>query len=364
MVCLVSVESLRRLLSDLNGPRFFASWHSLEREGEGITDVAYLRVGTRDLLLVLTSANLHIYELLQSTSLLLQTLTLSLSTPLATMEAFSVSGRDCVAVAGGRGQIFCWSASSQSFLKTQDLYTSGAVSVEYFQQTGTSFRFLIFSCNGTTAAGGGMPSYVYVWSSDRFFLFQYLPTSGAVRSSSVSTSAGSFIAVTTQAGQAGQFGSTVFRWNGTHFDHFVTFDSDAAHLFAAGELIFMVSSNALHRFDPVSSSFVTHAPISDDSLRHAVLQYFSINTEHYLVVGKGSSTSNGTAAATPVPPDASPVSVYRLDGAELVLHQALEARDVRTLRGFKVGAEGRSVLAELSEGGVVSLYRWTAPSDT
>lgn len=347
MALLISA-SLRNFVAELNGPRFFAFWTSLSLENDSLRDMTYLQIGAREFITVITTSHhVHVYEIARSSFNLFQTLSSSGTLTPSGVEAISVDGRYCIAITGGRSALFCWNAASQRFDEHQELFTREAVHVR-FVSAGT-YHFLVFACNGSSDA----PSYVYVWSSqsDRFLLFQHLPTVGGVSASVQSTSIGSFITIT-QRTETAQSCSMVFKWNGTYFDYLQSFHSNTTFVFAAGEIVFLISSATVHRYDFASGQFITHStlPIQRNNSINNAYDYFSINTEHYLAVGGqqlGASGSHGT------------IDVHRLDGASFVPYQTVQAPSgLFALQGFQ-SSSGRKVLAFTSGGNSMSFYRWT-----
>ncbi len=292
---------------------------------------------------LIPSTGVLAFEVSGSSFALLQTLP---SADVLGMAAFSFDeSHHCIAVASGGSVLYCWNDVSQRFDKIQDIPTREAVSVEYL--TVANHHFLVFPCNGSD---NNIPSFVYVWQSDRFFLYQYLPTMSAVQASFAATSLGSILIMSQSSSPSS---SKVFSWNGTHFSHTQSFDSNTAFLFSIGEHIFAASSSVLHRYLPASNTFAEHSVLQGNkncSIR--AYAYFNISTEHYLVVSSQHSASTTSPGA---------VTVHKLNGMDFVPYQTLQPPPggVTKVRGFE-DAWGRHVLALASAGESVSFYRWVS----
>lgn len=347
--------SLQTLVKELNGPRLFTAWTTLALVS--VRDLSYLSIEMRELVVVITTSHVSVYDIKQSSFMLLQTL--SSANPRG-VRAFSVGRRHCIAVAAPTSELFCWNALTQQFDRHQEFRIVEAVHVELVSVA--SRHFLVFSCGGVTS------SSVFLWNtaSDRFLLYQLLPTSGAVRSyaASTTTSAGTFVGVA-QTDSSSHSSLAVFNLNRTlgYFEHVQSFDSaDSASLFAGGNCVFVISSSTVHMFDSASEKFIAQfaLPSQHDGLV-SFYEYFYINTEHYLVVG---SRSDNTSSAVATSSDSSAknglVTVYKLAGAQFLPYQTIEAPNgVSALQGFRSSTgSGTYVLTVISDVGV-ALWNWT-----
>ena len=346
----IYTDSLKQLIAEVTGPKLFTPWFDSEVQ-EPIADLRYLQTENKELLVILTSSHVvQVYELSETGPSLFQNISSSAITILS-IETVTVSDRYCIAATGGRSELYCWNKFNHTFEKVQDIFTVGAVHVKY--TTADGLQILIFSCNGTA------PSFVYVWDeqTSSFLLLQYLPTTGAVSTSAISTPSSTFLSVAQHSNGEHYDHSILFQWNGTHFNQLQLIHSRDTLLFSAGEMLFLTSPGMLLRFDVQVSSFVNHSALPYST--SGVYGHFTINTEHYVVVGKGSSEEDATSSGT--------VYISQLYGAGIVPHQHFETLgSVRAIRGWSVGDNTRHVLAVVTgvQRNVVSLYKWSTATDS
>ena len=314
-------------------------------------DLEYLQVDKRQFLAIVTSSSpVKVYEVNGSSFSLFQTLSVSANS--SAVKGFRMNDRQYLIVANSKqSKLYCWNSTSQFFEKFQDIGTRGAVYVEYVYIH--SFHLLLFSCY---SYGGhvNVPSFVYIWSDnlEQFLLYQYLLITGGLRSSTLSTSSGTFVSV--YSSYQTNSNSIVFKWNGTYFDRLQSFESSPSYIFEAGLYTFIVSLNTVYRYDLVSGRFTHHSTLPNQLDTTGRYEYFTINTEHYLAVShRSSSTSNGSTSGDVV-------VVYRLVGVDFVVHQRVAApgREVLGLHAFEVN-EREKVLAVTSRDAAMSLYKWT-----
>ncbi len=311
------LDQLQSFLNSLNGPRFFTPWSSLQLS-EGVVDSSYLQIASRQLLVILTNYSLiHVFELRNQSSFVeIQVLP---SRQAWSLKGFSMGRKDCLAVAqssqalGNNGDevrsvLYCWNATMQHFQKFQDLDTRGALHVEYVS-TGSTHKFLVFACSRYRGKSS-MLSYVYVWSSleQRFFLFQYLPTFGAVRSIAVHTEDATFLSVRQMKGSLNS-STKMFAWNGTHFHHVTFVSPRAGYVFAAGQCMFIISSGTIYRRDVDSKDFTFHSTLQGSHDLRDVYEYFSTDNEHFLAVSHFMGNTSSSLA------------IYRLNGFDFVPYQ-------------------------------------------
>ena len=341
-------------MEEINCPRSFIQWTFLE--GKGATDFSYFRIGGREFAAVLTPSNVSVFEIFQTWFFHIQSISSARS---HSVKAFSIADGHYMVIAGDTSELYRWNTATRSFDKHQDILTNGALHAEHV--TIGTLDFLVFSCSGTdefTDMTDESPSYVYAWSSqlNRFFLYQRLPTIGAVRATFQSTDSGSFITIDQQS-HASESNSTVFKWNGTYFDFLQHFRSNSAYIFAGMKYLFAVSSSAIHRYDPTTGRFVFHStlPIPQNYTANQSYKYFSINTEHYLgSTGSLSTRSDDGGAQTK-----EAVTIYRLGGARFTQHQILEGISSVpvSLSGFE--ARGGEVVLAITKRSGVSFWKWS-----
>ena len=342
-------------MSELNGPKFFALWASLNQVT--VKDLSYFRIGNREFLAVVTTSfRVYIYEIVNSSFSLFQTLP---SVDAHDVESFSLNSDHCLAVASsqrdrlkrGKSELFCWNATSAQFVKWQNIGSRGAVHVKFVSVD--SFKFLIFSCfsyNGRFEVS----SSVYSWSYEvrEFQLFQYLPTVGAIHSSVLSTRNEAFISIYSSHHNSSteHHESKIFKWNGTYFDILQSFHSDPVYLFRAGHFIFIASEGHIYRYDSVTQNFISHSTISNQQQNStAIYEYFSINTEHYLAV----SLSAGSVPSS----KNSEIILHRLEGANFFPHQTISVPSHATSLHLLRMRNGRKVLS-FTGGDRVLLFEW------
>ena len=355
-LCIFTADSasLQALVKELNGPRLFAAWSTLTLGS--IKDLSYLRIEGKELAVVITTSHISVYEIMQSSFTLLQNMS---SADTHGVRAFSVGSRHCIAVAAHTSKLFCWNALTQQFDSHQEFRIIEAVHVELASVA--SRHFLVFSYGGVTS-----PS-VFLWStaSDRFLLYQLLPTAGSHSyAAPTTTSAGTFVGVA-QIDNSSHSSLAVFKLNktGSYFEHVQSFDSaDSVSLFAGGDYAFVISSSAVHMYDSASGKFVARLslPSQQDGLV-SFYEYLYINTEHYLVIGSRlDTTSSAVATSSDDSVKNGQVTVYKLSGAQFLPYQTIEVPDgVLALKGFRSSmGSGTNVLAVISDVGV-ALWNWT-----
>jgi hypothetical protein len=332
-------------MEEVSGPKFFTQWSTLSEVG--VTDFNYFQIGPREFIAVLTPSNVSVFEVLFSSFFHLHSLPSSKSRGLNTI---SMDGVQYLVVAGDTSVLYRWNALRQRFEKLQDILSNGAVHVQHFSLG--NLDFLIFSCSGTDRLTGetdNTPSYVYAWSSwsNRFRLYQRLPTIGAVRATAESANTDSFLAVA-QRNHTSASSSMIFKWNGTYFDFLQASNSSSAYLFGIGECTFAASASTILRYDTSAGRFVFYStlPTPQNYTMGTEYRHFAINTEHYLTVAVNSNIRKA-------------VLVYRLNGNHFLQYQMLDnvGKAFTSLSGYK-SVRGRSILATISSNGV-SLWKWS-----
>ena len=313
------LDLLLNLLNAISGPRFFTPWTFQQlAQGEIIVDSSFLQIGEDQLLAILTNSSLIRVFKLGDYSILDEIQTLPISQA-HSLKGFSVGGRSCLAVARSsqaltsqqeneaKSAVYCWNNTVKQYEKLQDLATRGAFHVE-FVSIGSARELLVFSCSKYQGRSN-TSSYIYVWSPQQqcFFLYQYLRTVGAVRSSAMSTEDLTILSVDQVNEDAGS-STKLFAWNGTYFHHAHSV-SRPGHAFAAGRFLFFISSGTIFRCDKDSKNFTFHSTIQNQRDSRDFYEYFTIDNEHFLAVSQ--FTGNGNAS----------LAIYRLNGFDFVPYQ-------------------------------------------
>lgn len=349
------LDQSQNLLSSLNGPRFFTQWTSLQLS-EKVVDTSFLQIGNKQMLAVLTTSFLvHVFEL-HNQSIFVEAQILP-SRQAQSIKGFSLRGRDCLAVAQSsqalqsgvedkaKSALYCWNATSDSFEKLQDIATRGALHVE-FVSIRHIFEFLVFSCSryrGQT----NTPTYVYVWSEDRqrFLLYQYLPTVGAIRSSAMSAEDSTFLSVHQINGDASS-STNIFVWNGTYFHHVQSLSARTGYVFAAGRCMFMVSSGVIYRHDMDHKNFTFHSTLRGPQDSRDLYEYFTASNEYFLVVSHFEGNGSDSLA------------IYRLNGFDFVPYQNIPVQSGLSSATKVLGLQQDKLLLAIIGGKNMELLEW------
>lgn len=333
----IYLDQLQNFLNALNGPRFFTAWTSLQLE-EGVVDSSYLEIGNKQLLAILTTSVIRVFELCRH-SIFAEIQTLP-SRYARSLKGFSLERRNCLAVAqssqalrsgqenGTKSVIYCWNTTSNLFEKFQDIATRGALHVEYVS-IGPSLKYLVFACSryqGQLSSN----SYVYIWSEARqeFSLLHYLPAVGAVRSSAVYTENSMFLSVQQVNGSAGS-STKIFAWNGTRFHDVQIVSSRAGYVFAAGRWLFIISSGTIYRYDTDSRNFTFHSTLQGPHDLRDIYEYFTTDNEHFLACHHFDGSANTSLV------------IYRLNGFDFVPYQNVSMPSgMSSVKVFRLREEG------------------------
>lgn len=212
------------------------------------------------------SSQVQIFQLVNGTAFIeFQVLNLSHA---HSISSFNTGAQSCIAVARSKKSptdaahmvktvVYCWSGSSNTFVKWQELATRGARHVEFFTVGRSSF--LVASCSRTTEHFNAR-TYTFLWSNfhRRFLLYQYLPTSGAVSSKAIFTPSATYLAIHEENGQIHT--TKLFRWNGTYFDQVLT-SFDVGFTLAMGNQIYKIVQSNIYRLNLSSRQFDFHSTL-------------------------------------------------------------------------------------------------------
>ena len=320
------------------------------------------------LAILYSNGSINTYNLAASGNhLVRQTLTI---TDAASFALFKISNTLYLAVAknstSSNSEVYQWSSSDEQFTYFSSLTTRGARDVT-FVSTPQQGDYLIFACHHRTPRFD-YPSYVYKWVSGRFMAYQHLQmVTNALTVDSAVTSSDDVLLVLTHAMENGNPTTVVYHWNGTYFDDRAeqrqAISVASQKTFTIGVHTFLVGLSPsdssivkIFKYNSLTKQFVEHTSINTSGEINAV-EYFSTNTEHFLVLTNFIKPQESSPNGVPLNRHHD-VLVYRIDGAGCELFQEIQTSfRPSALRRFSRG-ECKGV-AIAGSSGTTELQQWS-----
>ena len=253
------------------------------------------------------------------------------------------------------------------FEKVQDFPLKGVKDIDFISIP-NSGKFLVFSGyhNGQSY---DTPSSLYYWKTPNlsFVPYQKIPTTGAQKVHFLTVESETYLTVASEydGDGNGHTNSSVFRWNGIHFDLFQLIPTYRAHdlyPFKIGCQIFLVAANFQNNIHNTTSNvyrldngrFVEHASIKTN--RAVAVESFTIESEHFLAVANSFDEDARSPETKSI--------IYKITGPSLVPFQEVPTSSASHIHAFTLKQSPCKALVVSNKDGKAKLYKWTRVSIT